>query len=158
MSDEEEAGDDGDNPEDSDGDGIPDFRELDADDDGVKDADEFEGDCDGDGIPNNRDSDPCEPIIPNGFSPNGDGVNDNFQIPGIEAYKNNKVIIYNRWGNVVYQASRYQNQWDGTSNTGIRVLDTDGKVPDGTYFYFVDLGDGSKPRSGSLYINRVKKY
>src|SRR6056300_1283618 len=158
LSDEEEAGDDGDNPEDSDGDGIPDFRELDADDDGVKDADEFEGDCDGDGIPNNRDSDPCEPIIPNGFSPNGDGVNDNFQIPGIEAYKNNKVIIYNRWGNVVYQASRYQNQWDGTSNTGIRVLDTDGKVPDGTYFYFVDLGDGSKPRSGSLYINRVKKY
>jgi len=158
LSDEEEAGFDGENPDDSDGDGIPDFRELDADDDGVKDSDEFEGDCDGDGIPNTKDSDPCEPKIPNGFSPNGDGVNDFFEIPGIEAYKNNTVIIFNRWGNVVFKASNYKNQWEGTSNMGIRVLDTDGKVPDGTYYYFVDLGDGSKPRSGDLYINRVKKY
>jgi gliding motility-associated-like protein len=129
---------------------------LDSDNDGVLDQKEFKGDCDGDGIPNNLDSDACEPVIPDGFSPNGDGANDKFVIPGIEAYKNNSVKIFNRWGNIVFETIGYQNQWDGTTNKAFGLLESDGRVPDGTYFYIIDLGDGSTPRSGNIYINRIK--
>jgi gliding motility-associated-like protein len=156
LPDSQEGGSDPKNPLDTDGDGIPDFQDLDSDNDGVLDKKEFKGDCDGDGIPNNLDSDACEPVIPDGFSPNDDGANDKFVIPGIEAYKNNSVKIFNRWGNVVFEATGYQNQWDGTTNKAFGLLESDGRVPDGTYFYIIDLGDGSMPRSGNIYINRIK--
>ncbi|WP_040278955.1 T9SS C-terminal target domain-containing protein, partial [Psychroserpens damuponensis] len=105
---------------------------------------------------NNTDSVGVNPIcltIYNEFSPNGDGVNDFFNIDCIETFPNNTVEIYNRWGNIVYEAKGYRNDFDGTSN-GRSVLSQGEKLPVGTYYYVINLGDGSEPRVGWLYINR----
>lgn len=86
-------------------------------------------------------------IIYNGLSPNGDGINDVFQIDGIEDYPNNSVQIFNRWGNQVYQMSGYKNEWNGSwSNQG-------DLLPDGTYFYLFNTGEG-EVLSGWLEIRR----
>ncbi|MBE9583755.1 tandem-95 repeat protein [Mucilaginibacter sp. JRF] len=71
--------------------------------------------------------------IPTLFTPNGDGINDVFEIRGIEQYSQTKLSIINRWGNEVYKATNYQNTWAGTGlNEGtyyyiLRVLDSQGK-------------------------------
>jgi len=91
----------------------------------------------------------CEDItIFNGFSPNGDGVNDVFTILGIETFPDNEVTIFNRWGNEVFNRKGYTNAqgWDGTWNGNL--------VPDGTYFYVIDKGDGSDPVSGYVFLQR----
>ena len=90
--------------------------------------------------------------IPEGFSPNGDGTNDLFVIRGIENYPNNTFIIFNRWGDKVYEAQPYNNTWDGTATEGLRVGGN--QLPIGTYFYVLDLGDGSTPYKGTIYLNR----
>jgi gliding motility-associated-like protein/uncharacterized repeat protein (TIGR01451 family) len=105
---------------------------------------------------NNTDSAGVDPIcltIYNEFSPNGDGVNDVFVIDCIENYPDNSIEIYNRWGNIVYETKGYRNDFDGTSN-GRAVLGEGDKLPVGTYYYVIDLGNGSEPRVGWLYINR----
>ena len=89
-------------------------------------------------------------IIPSGYSPNNDGVNDGFVIVGIEKYPDNKIWIYNRWGNLVYKESGYKNEWNGYSNvSGIYIGK---KVPAGTYFYVLDLGNDQKPRQGYIVL------
>jgi gliding motility-associated-like protein len=89
-------------------------------------------------------------IIPSGFSPDNDVINDAFVIKGIEHYPGNKIWIYNRWGNLVYKAHDYNNEWDGVSNvSGIYI----GKrVPVGTYFYVLDLNNQTKPRQGYIVM------
>ena len=93
--------------------------------------------------------------IPEGFSPNGDGVNDYFVIKGIEAHPNNNLVIFNRWGNKVHEVNPYKNMWAGKSDVGLRV-DSE-ELPIGSYFYVLDLGDDFDPpriRKGTVYINR----
>lgn len=86
-----------------------------------------------------------EVIIFSGFSPNGDDVNDFFNVQGLEGYPNNKVMVFNRWGNLIYEVINYQNNWFGTWN-GTRL-------PQGTYFYIVELNDTSNTKlSGAVYI------
>lgn len=81
----------------------------------------------------------------NGFSPNGDGFNDFFTIQGLQLYPNHILRVYNRWGSRVYETANYQNNWDGIWN---------GKdLPDGTYFYYLDLGDGEE-RKGYVQLQR----
>ena len=91
-------------------------------------------------------------FIPEGFSPNDDGINDLFVIRGIEKFPNNFIQIYNRWGNKVYEMNSYTNKWDGKSTIGITFGSDD--LPVSTYFYLFDLGDGSKIRKGTIYLNR----
>ncbi|UII81180.1 gliding motility-associated C-terminal domain-containing protein [Flagellimonas sp. CMM7] len=91
--------------------------------------------------------------IYNEFSPNGDGVNEFFKIDCISRYPNNVLQVYNRWGNIVYEQRSYGNDWDGTSNGRATVQKGD-LLPVGTYYYVLDLGDGSEPRTDWLYINR----
>ncbi len=91
-----------------------------------------------------------EVSIPEGFSPNGDGINDYFVIKNIELYPNNHVLILNRWGNKLYEGNPYMNQWDGRNYEGGNI-GTD-VLPVGTYFYILDLGDGSKAKKGYIYI------
>lgn len=71
--------------------------------------------------------------IPNVITPDGDGKNDTFKIPGIEAYPENTLIIHNRWGNEVWKSTgmSYRNDWDGRGLNG------------GTYYYVLKLRDGS---------------
>jgi gliding motility-associated-like protein len=89
--------------------------------------------------------------VPDAFSPNGDGVNDVLVITNIETYPNNRITIFNRWGSKVYEASPYRNQWDGTSQFGAMYGET---LPESTYYYVLDLGDGSDARTGFIYLRR----
>jgi len=86
---------------------------------------------------------PREIFIPQGFSPNGDGMHDYFELTlacGVTA----KLTIFNRWGERVYQNNNYQNEWNGFSNHGNFM----GKLlPEGTYYYTIELSNGSKTTS-----------
>ncbi|MFM2284649.1 MAG: hypothetical protein RLZZ543_146 [Bacteroidota bacterium] len=75
-------------------------------------------------------------FIPDGFSPNGDGVHDQFVIENLNGRKAS-VEIYNRWGNLVFAESDYQNNWNGTSNQGLVLF---GEIlPEGTYYYIIQI-------------------
>ncbi|GMN08355.1 hypothetical protein MTsPCn5_37440 [Croceitalea sp. MTPC5] len=105
---------------------------------------------------NDSDSATIEPtclVFYNEFSPNGDGVNETFVIDCISRYPNNTLQIYNRWGNIVFEAQGYNNEFDGTSN-GRAVVQQEEFLPVGTYYYILNLGDGSAPIADWLYINR----
>ncbi len=87
----------------------------------------------------------CEVTIPNIFTPNGDNTNEFFELENIEQYPNNTVQIFNRWGKEVYNEGGYNNS----------TKKFDGKdLPDGVYFYIVDLGNGVKPKAGTVTISR----
>lgn len=88
--------------------------------------------------------------IPNGFSPNDDGINDHFIIEGIESFPGNVLFVYNRWGNLVYKQKDYANQWDGRSNVN-GVMQGD-KLPMGTYYYILNLNNEQKPATGFVVI------
>lgn len=81
--------------------------------------------------------------IPDGFSPNGDGINDNFEIQGLTAFSDVTIKIFNRWGAVVYESSHYGSEkyWDG------------GDCTDGTYFYVLKM-PGMDAKSGSVTLSR----
>ncbi len=81
-------------------------------------------------------------FVPEGFSPNGDGINDLFVIQYVPVGMRVQLGVYNRWGNLVYQSEDYKNDWDGTANQGIRTSGTGQTLPDGTYYYQVRLSDG----------------
>lgn len=83
--------------------------------------------------------------IPNAFSPNGDGVNDKWEITNLTDYMSATVEVYNRYGQMVYRSpGGYVQPWDGTMN---------GKpLPFGTYYYIIDLHDGNKPLNGPITI------
>ena len=91
-------------------------------------------------------------FIPEGFSPNGDGINDLFVIKGIDNYPTNTINIFNRWGDKVFEASPYQNTWNGKCTIGLRIGRDD--LPIGTYFFILNLGDGSDVIKGTIYLNR----
>jgi len=88
-------------------------------------------------------------IIPEAFTPNGNGKNDLWIIRGLAAYPDNKVTIFNRWGNKVYEAAPYNNDWNGVSNSDLAAGGS--RVPSGSYFYILDLGNG-KQVSGFVYV------
>jgi gliding motility-associated-like protein/uncharacterized repeat protein (TIGR01451 family) len=94
---------------------------------------------------------PIDFHIPEGFSPNGDLVNDLFVIRGILFFPNSEFIVFNRWGNKVFEASRYQSTWDGKSQSNMNVGGA--VLPVGTYFYVLDLGDGTDIYKGTIYLN-----
>jgi len=95
---------------------------------------------------------PLEFVIPEGFSPNGDGFNDQFVIVGLnELYPNNSLQIFNRWGAEVLNAAPYNNDWGGKAETGLNAGE---KLPVATYWYILDLGDGSEPVMDFIYLNR----
>ncbi len=87
-------------------------------------------------------------FVPTLFTPNDDGVNDILVIPCLETekYPRNKIIIFNEWGAVVYASSPYENNWDGKLSGN--------PLPVATYFYIMDLGDGSDPRRSFLVLER----
>jgi len=99
-----------------------------------------------------NDCDSTEFSIPEGFSPNGDGINDNFIITGIDNYPALSIMIFNRWGNKIFEANPYNNDWNGTASMGL-TFGAD-EVPVGTYFYLIDLGDGSEMIKGTIYLNK----
>jgi gliding motility-associated-like protein len=83
--------------------------------------------------------------IPSAFSPNGDGLDDTWEIDRIAEYPNSRVIIFNRWGNKLFETTGYRrgNEWDGTIKGQ--------PAPLGTYYYVITLGNG-KSYTGPLTI------
>jgi gliding motility-associated-like protein len=86
--------------------------------------------------------------IPNAFSPNGDGVNDFWEIKGMEKYKTVDVSVFDRYGKKVYETSGYANAWDGTHKGSGTPL------PVGVYYYIIDAKRGIPPFIGSVTIIR----
>jgi len=86
-------------------------------------------------------------FIYNTFTPNGDGNNDTWFIGNINNFPSCKLEVFNRYGKLVYSKTGYNNDWDGT-NFGE-------KLPEATYYYILDLGDGVSPKyKGSITIIR----
>ena len=123
-------------PKDTDADGLPDATDDDDDNDGVVDTEDY--------FPEND-----EPLLKpaEAFTPNGDGVNDTWMIPGIDNYPNSRVAVYNRWGHEVFNAVSYRNDWNGNRKGASDVL------PPGSYLFIIDLGNGKAPLKGWLFIN-----
>ena len=141
---------------DNDQDGMGDICDDDDDNDGVLDTEDNcpfiynpgQEDRDNDGI-----GDVCDTIeinISEAITPNGDGINDTWMIYNIQSHPNNTVKVFNRWGDLVFNARGYQNEWDG------HYKNRDQSLPDGgSYYYQIDLdGNGTVDYDGWLYISR----
>ena len=104
-----------------------------------------QSDIDNDGIGDSCDLD--EINVAQGFSPNGDRVNDTWFINNLVNHPNSSVRVFNKIGAEVYFSKNYQNDWNGEyKNTGEIVAA-------GSYFYQIDLGgDGSIDQQGWIYI------
>ncbi len=87
-------------------------------------------------------------FTPTLFTPNEDGVNDVLIFPCLETerFPLNKLIVFNEWGDAVFTASPYLNDWDGRSSGD--------PLPVGTYFYIMDFGDGNVPKKSFLVLER----
>ncbi len=85
--------------------------------------------------------------MPTGISPNGDGKNDFFVIHGIEISSSNHLIVFNRWGNKVYETNDYKNDWNGKSFNGEALAE-------GTYFVIFEIIDKNIVLKGYVDILR----
>ena len=102
----------------------------------------------------------CEVFIPNGFSPNGDGIHDYLKITCLDKYENPVIEVYNRFGNLVYKLEHYGDIgfwgsevvafWDGKSNQNWNS--SKGVLPSGTYYYALKLDN--KLKTGFVFISK----
>lgn len=87
-------------------------------------------------------------IVSRLISPNGDGVNDYWHIQGIDKYPENKVVIFNRWGDMISVIKNYNNasnRWEG-KNKKKKI------VPEGTYYYILEITKEGKTLNGWVYL------
>lgn len=155
--------------QDFDGNGTRDWRDINDEndefltinEDNNRDGDYSNDDLDLDGYPDYLDMTlDCELFIPEGFSPNNDGVHDFFQILCIQKYPNARLIIFNRNGNKLFEKRNYGNLevwgsdaeawWWGTSENRL-TLGRAGGLPTGNYVYVLDLGNG-EVKNGTVMI------
>ncbi|WP_411831088.1 gliding motility-associated C-terminal domain-containing protein [Mariniflexile sp. AS56] len=94
------------------------------------------------------------PNLPDGFSPNGDGKNDTYDVDNVAIlYPNFEIEIYNRYGNIVYKGNVSTPRFDGKSNQSRTAVK--GQLPVGMYYYIFNFNDGkTKPKQGHLYLSR----
>lgn len=90
--------------------------------------------------------DPEEVRLYNGLTPNGDGFNDTYVVPGVLYCSQAVLTVFNRWGNIVYEKANYKNDWYGQTTDG-------GVLPDGTYFVIFE-GCGNKQLSTYVDLRR----
>ena len=86
------------------------------------------------------------PVIPNTFSPNGDGINDTWKIKYLDSYPGATVDVYNRYGQSVFHSNGYSKEWDGSFNGKL--------LPIGTYYYVINPKNGRPIFNGSITIIR----
>ncbi len=85
-------------------------------------------------------------VIPNAFSPNGDGINDTWRVEGLDSYPESETNVFNRFGQLVFHSAGYSKAWDGRWN---------GKsLPSGTYYYTIDRKNNFPLSSGWILIIR----
>lgn len=86
------------------------------------------------------------PVVPNAFSPNGDGINDVWMIRYLNSYPEVDVQVFDRYGQLVFHSNNYNNPWNGTRNNI--------PLPAGTYYYIIDRKVGASKLTGSVTIIR----
>lgn len=94
-------------------------------------------------------TEPCFIRIYNGFTPDGDGINDNWIIDNIENYPSNSLSIFNRWGNKIWSTTNYNNTtnyWNGKQING-------NTLPNGTYFYVLEIDGGIGVKKGWVELS-----
>ncbi|WP_420571126.1 gliding motility-associated C-terminal domain-containing protein [Kordia sp.] len=91
--------------------------------------------------------------IPSGFSPNDDAINDVWEIACLENFSDNKLIIFNRWGTIVYETKNYANDWNGECNKNTVLFPKNDRLPIGTYFYILKLEGNTIEKTGWVYLN-----
>ena len=84
--------------------------------------------------------------VPNAFTPNGDGINDTWNIKYLDVFQTATVQIFNRSGQTVYTSTGYNVPWDGTYRGSM--------LPTGTYYYLINFNNGIKPLSGYVALIR----
>ncbi|MGE5428031.1 MAG: gliding motility-associated C-terminal domain-containing protein [Methylococcaceae bacterium] len=148
---------------DLDGDGLPNYRDDNDDDDAYLtkyedlngDGDFSNDDFDYDGTPEYLEyGRECELFVPDAFSPNNDGTHDLFQVFCINHYPNAKLYIFDQMGNKLFEKAKYGNEdewgangdawWDGRPDRGKGKGE---RVAPGTYYYVLDLGNGEVMKS-----------
>ena len=91
------------------------------------------------------------PEAPQMFTPNGDGINDKFEINGLDQFPKSQIYVYTRSGQMVYSSVDYKNDWDGGFT--IQGWSKQQKVAPGVYYYILNLGTAIKKVQGFIYIN-----
>jgi gliding motility-associated-like protein len=85
--------------------------------------------------------------VPDAFTPNGDGLNDVLELPGVSAFPEAVITIFNRWGEVVFKSEKgYPKPFDGTLNGN--------KLPTGIYLYQLQTTISQPPTEGSIMLLR----
>ena len=87
----------------------------------------------------------CEVEETNVITPNNDNINDNFVFKGLDKFPNSQLVIFNRWGRIIYENSDYQNDWNGNS------------CPDGVYYYILKLSESSDRKEIKGWITIIGK-
>ena len=85
-------------------------------------------------------------IVPNTFTPNGDGINDFWVIENLALYPNSRLQVFNRYGQILYDSKKYTGDWDGTYKNK--------PLPSGTYYYIIDLNGVRVAKKGYVTIVR----
>lgn len=85
-------------------------------------------------------------VIPNGFSPNADLINDTFEVLGLELFSNAELEVFNRWGNLVYENKQYKNDWGGKNLAGEDLTDD-------TYYFKLKIS-AAKTYTGFVVLKR----
>ena len=85
--------------------------------------------------------------IPNVFTPDGDGINDTWSLEDAFLFSDSEIRIYGRYGKLLFESVGYNQAWDGTNEKG-------NDIPDGAYFYSIDIGHGVDPIKGIVTILR----
>ncbi|HMG07640.1 MAG TPA: gliding motility-associated C-terminal domain-containing protein, partial [Mucilaginibacter sp.] len=87
-----------------------------------------------------------ELVVPNTFTPNGDGVNDFWDVRGLIAYENAIVDVFNRYGQPLFHSAGYSKPWEGTYNGQ--------PVPPGTYYYKINTNVSGQVLAGYVVVMR----
>ena len=82
--------------------------------------------------------------VSTGFTPNGDGTNDLWSIGDMSLYPFVEVTVMNRWGKQIFYSEGYNEPWDGTYKGEV--------LPMGSYFFIIDLNEGTDPTTGAVTI------
>jgi gliding motility-associated-like protein len=83
--------------------------------------------------------------IPNGFSPNGDNVNDTWKVEGLWEFPEASLVVFDRWGKKVFEGDANNNSWDGKINGN--------ELPSADYYYVIELGNGENYK-GTVTLKR----
>jgi gliding motility-associated-like protein len=89
-------------------------------------------------------------VIPHGFSPNGDGLNDILVFKGLENYPGSELIVFSKDGQICFKSSNYQNDWSGKYLKG--SLQSQVLINPGIYYYSLKLGSTNRTIKGFIYV------